>query len=166
MTKRWFDILNKRKIVAVLFMDFKKAFDGASHLMLLKSYQHVVFGELYDYLKEYLTSQTQFTKIYNNATSVKSAVEFGVPQGSLLGPTCFKVKVTVNNMTKSVCDIKNDSELDSTAFEKGSTVDEAMSKIQSTANNLFDYSCKNLLTIHPDVRYSFYPEKNLYGPLN
>ena len=39
---------------------------------------------------------------------------------------------------------------DSTTFQIGDTIDDAMFKIQTTAKNLYNYACQNWLSIHPE----------------
>ena len=84
-------------------------------------------------------------------------MDYGVPQGSVIGPTGFSLDV--NDMADNVCS-RNDAnntekgELDlfaddTTAHEVGNTFNEALKKIQGTANGFFDHSCRNSLTIHP-----------------
>ena len=101
MTERWFRALNKNQVVAVLLIDFKKAFDSVSHPILMKKLSACgVTGDLHCYLKSYLTSRKQFTKL-NDVLSDEIAVEYGVPQGSLIGPTGFSLNV--NDMAETTC---------------------------------------------------------------
>ena len=56
---------------------------------------------------------------------------------------------------------------DSTAYEIGSTIDEATAKMQVTANNLYQYACKNSLTIHPGkCKLLIISRESFVGPLN
>ena len=52
-----------------------------------------------------------------------------------------------NNTEKGELDLFAD---DTTVYEVGNTVDEALKKIQGTANEFFDHSCRNFLKIHPE----------------
>ena len=44
------------------------------------------------YPQDYLTNQNQFT-IVNGSSSNDAKVEYGVPQGFILGPTCFTTNI-------------------------------------------------------------------------
>ena len=169
MTERWFKALNKNQVVAVLLIDFKKAFDSVSHPILMKKLSACgVTRDLHCYLKSYLTSRKQFTKL-NNVLSDKTTVEYGVPQGSLIGPTGFSINV--NDMADNVCNQKNGNNTekgelnlfadDTTAHEVGNTVDDALAKIQGTANEFFDHSCRNSLSTLKSVRFSLFLVKAL-----
>ena len=60
-----------------------------------------------------------------------------------------------NNTEKGELDLFAD---DPTVHEVGNTVDEALTKIQGTANEFFDQSCRNSLTIYPEkckISHSF-----------
>ena len=123
--------------------------------------------------KSYLTSRKQFTKL-NDVLSDEIAVEYGVPQGSLIGPTGFSLNV--NDMADNVCsrDDANNTEKgeldlfadDTTAYEVGNTVDEALKQIQGTANKFFDHSHRNSLTIHPEkCKILIVSRERFVGPL-
>ena len=74
-------------------MDLRKAFDMVSHDILLKKLHHYgVRGVVYNLLKSYLTERKQFVYI-NGSYSTTKTIQFGVPQGSNLGPILFSIYV-------------------------------------------------------------------------
>ena len=76
-------------ISCAIFLDFAKAFDSVSHNILLRKLEkYGIRGKALDFFRSYLTSRSQFVKL-NDVKSIISFIEFGVPQGSILGPLLF-----------------------------------------------------------------------------
>ena len=70
-----------------VFLDIKKAFD--SHSLLLQKLKYIgVMGTAHNVLTNYLKGHQQKNTI-NNAISDTHLITYGVPQGSILGPTLF-----------------------------------------------------------------------------
>ena len=130
MIEKWHLALDNGKSIAVLFIDYQKAFDSVSHDILLNKLSACgISGLLYEYIHSYLRNRSQYT-VLNGVKSEKKSVRFGVPQGSILGPNLFSV--FVNDMPQVV---KKDGDLelfadDTTAVEFWNSIDEAVSKIK------------------------------------
>ena len=78
--------------VLLVLLDLSAAFDTIDHQKLftiLQSYAGID-GHALAWLKSYLTNRKQSVKI-NGATSSKTNLDFGVPQGSVLGPILFTI---------------------------------------------------------------------------
>lgn len=81
--------LNKGHNVLVLFMDFSKAFDTLNHSKLLEALARIgIRGRLADWMSDYLHNRKFSVKI-KDVNSEEKNVEYGVPQGSNLGPLMF-----------------------------------------------------------------------------
>lgn len=74
-----------------IFVDLPKAFDTVSVPFLLTKLQELgIIGAPLALLSSYLTGRTQSVRIADNIRN-ELAVTYGVPQGSIMGPTLFFV---------------------------------------------------------------------------
>lgn len=72
-----------------IFLDLQKAFDTVYIPALLSKLQNVgVRGVAHDIYSDYLSDRCQRV-LLNGHTSDEARIEYGVPQGSILGPTLF-----------------------------------------------------------------------------
>ena len=82
---------NNSHAVATCFVDIglRKAFDCVSHSILLSALKNSKLNvHLLNWLESYLTGREQCTST-GGTTSEMRKVNFGVPQGSVLGPSLF-----------------------------------------------------------------------------
>lgn len=80
------------KVIGV-FLDLKKAFDTVSAPILLSKLEALgVRGHAYQWFQSYLDCREQYVKV-NNYLSDPLRCNFGIPQGSTLGPTLFLVYI-------------------------------------------------------------------------
>ena len=81
--------MDKRQFTGSVFIDLKKAFDVVNHNYLLCKLEHYgVRNDSLDWFRNYLTTRTQ-TVNFGNVLSSSSNVDYGVPQGSILGQLLF-----------------------------------------------------------------------------
>lgn len=74
-----------------VFLDLAKAFDTVSIPILTKKLEGMgIRGVAQNWFSSYLTSRRQCVRVGSSLSS-ESSVNFGVPQGSILGPTLFAV---------------------------------------------------------------------------
>ena len=83
----WLLNIDKGWLNGVIFFDLKKAFDTIGHDILLVKLSR--YGALENELKwftSYLSERKQF--YVNGLHSLFKSINYGVPQGSCLGPLC------------------------------------------------------------------------------
>ncbi len=103
----------------VLFLDLRKAFDSVHHGILCnKLKQAGLSNATVKWVDSYLASRYQVTKV-NGVISSESPVEYGVPQGSILGPLLFVV--FINDMPDEILNCRINLYADDTAITVSTT---------------------------------------------
>ena len=85
--------MDKKLVADALFVDISKAFDSLNHDILLHTLDYYGGrGLVLNWFKSYLLLCYHYTVINNNC-SVRSLMESGIPQGSILGLLLYKIYV-------------------------------------------------------------------------
>ena len=140
-----------------MFLDLKKAFVSVSHQILLAKLEYYgVRGIALKLFKSYLSNRKQITKI-GDSVSVLNLIEWGVPQGSVLGPLLFLIFIN---------DIPLASKLNTWLFADDTVLVESaknLSILQSKMNEQVDkvqtWLLANKLSVH-------YVDKSKYMLIN
>ena len=82
--------MNKQHVVLLVLLDLSSAFDTVDHTILLNRLNSTfgITGSAHKWFNSYLTRRSQFVTV-NGATSKTFDLQYGVPQGSCLGPLLF-----------------------------------------------------------------------------
>ena len=166
LTEVWKNEVDKGNVVGVLFIDFKKAFDSVCHKTLKqKLLEYGIKGKLYNILDDYLRERKQYV-VLNGQSSDHMEVNYGVPQGSLLGPRLFAVQVNdlPNVPSKGTLEMFAD---DTEYYCVGKMVDEVMSLLQIGIREISEWCKSNSLTIHTGKsEIMIVSNKTFIGPLS
>ena len=82
--------MDDHKASLVIFLDLSAAFDTIDHTILVNRLRndYGLYGKALDWLESYLTDRHQSVHIEDNYSEY-TKLNFGVPQGSVLGPLLF-----------------------------------------------------------------------------
>jgi len=88
-------MVDKGSIAILVLLDLSAAFDTVDHNILLSRLQHRIgiAGTAHKWFKSYLTDRKQCVSI-NGQQSSTIGLQYGVPQGSVLGPVLFTLYTT------------------------------------------------------------------------
>lgn len=143
---------SKDKIVGI-FIDLAKAFDTVSIPILLAKIEAMgIRGIPLKWFESYLSGRLQAVRI-ENTVSQQNSVNFGVPQGSILGPTLFLIYIN------QLCDM--DLKSGNIVTYADDTVimfqNRTWEKLEETANHglekISNWLRQNLLTINIQKTY-------------
>ena len=167
LTETWRRAVDSGLVIAVAFVDFKKAFDSECHTVLETKLEREcgIRGSLLDWLKSYLKGRQQVT-IVNGVPSGIRPVSYGIPQGSVLGPTLFSM--FTNDLPTSV--VSGSVYMfadDTTIYYIGASADEASAQLNLLMHELYSWCLANKLTPHPGKSEAMLiSRKNPIGPIS
>ena len=141
-------ISNNQHVLGI-FIDLSKAFDTLDHGILLRKLENYgIRGQALNLLKSYLTSRLQCVT-FQDKTSEVLDVNYGVPQGSILGPLLFLLYVNdiVNCYSESDCKFVLYAD-DTNIFITGPSKEKTFIKANKILKIVSDYMKSNLLHIN------------------
>ena len=145
-----------------IFLDLEKAFDTVNHDILYGKLEHYGFrGHSLTFLKSYLSDRKQFTRI-NGCNSKTLPVEYGVPQGSVLGPLLFLLYINDIQYCIDTDDLRLFAD-DTSIFLQNANLRQLLHDAQSKIKNLYLWFTANKLSLsfHKSC-FVIYHGKNKY----
>ena len=106
--------VNRNEYAMGIFLDLEKAFDTINHEILLAKLDHYGFrGHVNIFINSYLNERKQYASV-NKKESNYQRINFGVPQGSILGPLFFIIYI--NDISSAITNFAGKLYADDTAL--------------------------------------------------
>mgnify|MGYP000474176914 CR=1 FL=1 len=154
LTETWRKALDSGLVVAVAFVDFRKAFDrlSVSHQVLLEKLR-ANFGicdKPLGWIASYLNGRNEYVyTVANGYNSDTMPVSVGISQGSVLGPTLFSL--FVNDLPSNVKSGPFTYLLTTLRYTASNERHhEAVAQLDKALDELYDWCILNRLTPHPE----------------
>ena len=152
----WAKATSAGLVTGVAAFDLTAAFDTIDHDLLCQKLSVLKIGPReVRWFKDYLNGRSQMVK-YDGLLSLPSAVKFGVPQGSLLGPVLFLILIhdlpfamnidPVPSPTSGIVGYADDVLI----WFSGPSMETVKPALESTAKTVVDYMAANFMALNPD----------------
>lgn len=131
------------------FADLAKAFDSIDRSLLLHKLPfYGISGNVLKLIKSYLTNRKQRVNL-NGMLSQEYSIDYGLPQGSILGPMFFIL--FINDLPRHLFKSKICIYADDTVFYyRHENIDEAIKFMQGDLDKYFKWCNYNTLTLNID----------------
>ena len=147
LTEQWLSNINNNLFTGVISVDFAKAFDVIDHTLLLRKLSVYKFStKSLSLLKSFLVDRKQSVFV-NGIQSDFRTQQYGIPQGSILGPLLFSLYVndlplSISSPTEMFAD---DTYLHSSSID----INDLHNTLQNSLNQLVSWTDLNHMSLHP-----------------
>ena len=149
--------LDKKENCLSVFLDLSKAFDSINHSILLSKLNHYgIRGGALEWFKSYLDHRRQYV-IVNGVRSTEKTINYGVPQGSVLGPLLFIIYL--NDLPESLTYCKPIIFADDTTLSHAGT-NNLFEHVNYDLKQLSDWFRANQLSVNTSkTKYMFFSKQ-------
>lgn len=161
------DKMDKRQKCLTIFMDLQKAFDTVSTKRLTRKLEKIgIRGSQLLLFEDYLQNRSQSVRI-GDVISDENPINFGVPQGSILGPTLFLCYINdLFHLNIASCKIISYAD-DTTLTFYGDTWEDTFDAAQEGFNLVNRWLAQNTLTLNAaKTKYVTFLIKNVAPEAN
>ena len=145
-------LANKRSVLTV-FLDIEKAYDMVCRdALLLKLLRLGISGEMFNFIKSFLTNRTFQVRIDSSYSHTKK-LENGLPQGSILNPILFSIMINdLPNVLTCPAAFYAD---DCCFWEVGANINQLNNIVQENLNRVNDGAANGVLFQNQNQQLSF-----------
>ena len=138
----------------MLLLDLSAAFDTIDHEILLSRLEHSfgIQNSALDWLHSYLSDRKQLV-IVNGLRSSETPLDFGVPQGSVLGPVLFILYTTPLTQLIDSHSVRHEIYADDTQLNHSdslSNYDNLIHSLQDCVTDVKHWMSQNMLKLNDD----------------
>ena len=139
--------MNKGEVT--LLADFSKVFDTVDYTVLIKKPSKLnMTPEFLHLILSYISDRSQYVQI-DSYKSRHEKINFGVPQGSIMGPILFNIYVSdMKNKFDSPC-IQYADKTNFYEHYKVSEIPQSITMLTNTAKSIYAWSRDNNLVFNP-----------------
>ena len=164
--------MDQGRLVALVLLDLSAAFDTVDHCLLIKRLQQLgLNGTVLQWFASYLLDRSQSVQIHDKC-SAPSNLQYGVPQGSVLGPVLFSLYTC--SLGKIMCKYNvnyhfyaDDAQIYVSFKPTQNDADYALNKLESCVTEIREWMTDNFLKLNDDKsEFSVFGSKCLRDKVN
>jgi exonuclease III len=143
--------MKKGEVTLMVLADFSKAFDTVNFMTVLHKMSNLGFSRSFmHWIMSYLSERRQYVQIDDN-TSESLTVQFGMPQGSILGPLIFNIYVTDlhQSLAPNTSCIQYADDTTMYVHSSVAEIPNSISSLTASLNNLDNWSSRSNLSLNP-----------------